>query len=460
MEIKQVIDAVATFIQTTHRELEYLGTVTADTVDMRTLRASVRRMQMAVLAMDLGRERIEGTFIANVAKNIIDFVRIDEVSGAISRIQFAIEGKEGSLDETITLLLSRVQEVGRQVEQLESVFSERTILHIGRGESLRQIIEERNVASAHAPSEGGRRADTPEPPSGPGPGTYAPPIGDDSAAREKASVADTAAVYDKETFPDVIPLQNVKTGEMFELRRNRAGKNEYSVWIQGKKLEASKISFEVLPECLNIKRFYVGGAKGLTYKYTSQGIGLTILQYFAAYCRDNYKNLRISNTVNYGLIRLCSKYISRDVQYEFVSYNRDRKYKYCRTFVEVDWLTAFGPISIDISDAQKWIWYGKFSLEGGNQELRYVQGSCAPSEADSFADRINVTHSNGEIVVKWEDSKRANERVPFNVRLQQSVNIIVPVDKLLVGVEEIGKVKTGSGLDRKRLGQLGIDSGA
>ncbi|MBU4343751.1 MAG: hypothetical protein KKG21_07065 [Candidatus Omnitrophica bacterium] len=147
VEVARVLDAVAVFIRTTQAELDYLETTSVDTVDMEALWVSLRRIQMAALAIEGVRKRIRGTFTTNVAGSIIDFVRIDAVTWAIFRIRFAIEEKEGNPDETVTLLRSRVQGVRRQLEELESVFSEETILRLGRGEYLRQIIEEKKVAS-------------------------------------------------------------------------------------------------------------------------------------------------------------------------------------------------------------------------------------------------------------------------------------------------------------------------
>lgn len=236
-----------------------------------------------------------------------------------------------------------------------------------------------------------------------------------------------------ESFPDVIPLQNIRTGEPFELRKID-GKKEYRLFIEGMEVAGSKFTFYETSSSIVIDDIFVQGHSNKSYKFTSQGIGLTILKYFYDYAGDKGKDLHIPHTRNYSLIRLCH-YLSPKTYY-FIDDRGKAKY-----FNEVDWLKDFGPIVISISDENRWIWDGKFLLEKGTEVMKHEIDPWIFPDKEGLADEIVVTNKDGKIDVRWKDPNKT-DKIYFQVKLgKRIVRIVIPTGEIILPSEA---TRTGS----------------
>lgn len=242
---------------------------------------------------------------------------------------------------------------------------------------------------------------------------------------KKAGSTDDVAT-NMQVLPEIIRLKNLLTGEDFELSlvgsKKKGSEGEYMLWLGGVLIEDSNFIFYESERRILVRNIFVGKQ---SYKHTSKGIGLTILRYLAAYAKAKGKELRIGQTNNYGLMRLCYRYISPKAKYRI-----GNKYKY---FGDVDWLRQYGPVVINIGGIGKNVlWGGRFSMGRRGNEMKYVKGSCYPEKMAFIADDIRVTNKQGEVEVAWKESSKKEE---FQVRLAKYLDhISIAADDLLINV--------------------------
>jgi hypothetical protein len=227
-----------------------------------------------------------------------------------------------------------------------------------------------------------------------------------------------------EIFPKKIYLQNELTGENFELYRTSkkdAKRKEYILRIGGKKIKGSEFIFSEFSDKIYIHNIYVGYEN---YRYTSQGIGLTVLRYIARRCVNKGKNIEFSSTENYGLIRLCYKYLSAKTRYVV-----DNKELY---FGDVDWLRDFGPIEISIIKKNGFEWCGQFLIEKNTDIMKFLK--VIPYDSPhlrKFAEEIVVTNREGMVKITWKDLNKIDLEIKFQI------SIPVLIQGIKIDVEDL-----------------------
>ncbi|MEW6101856.1 MAG: alpha/beta fold hydrolase, partial [Candidatus Omnitrophota bacterium] len=220
---------------------------------------------------------------------------------------------------------------------------------------------------------------------------------------------------------DVITLFNTKNGASFELRGYKGWKGYYEVWIDNRLIKDSWICIEETDNTVKISQFYLGlneYAEG--YKYTSQGLGQAILEYLVSYGRNRGKRLlTITHTHNYGLMRMCYKYINKQTKYGFEdSSKEENKEAY---FQDVDWLRDFGSFDIFVSE----IGQATFRLGEDNKTI-CEPGSVKPDAKEDFFRDIRVTNESGRIYVRFTDG-RENQGIYYQVGIPEPVDICIPI---------------------------------
>ena len=75
--------------------------------------------------------------------------------------------------------------------------------------------------------------------------------------------------------------------------------------------------------------------------------------------------MEISGTDNYGLIRLCYKYLSTKARYRI---GDEELY-----FEQVDWLRDFDPVEISIIKENGFEWCGQYLLEQNTDVMRFIK---------------------------------------------------------------------------------------
>lgn len=219
-------------------------------------------------------------------------------------------------------------------------------------------------------------------------------------------------------FVETIRLKNIITGEPLELRKVKSEEgHKYRLWENGQGLKATNLLFYDKDDVIDVANIFVGGFyKEGGYAYTSRGIGKTVLKYLKHYALGESKGIIVTNTKNYGLIRLCSKYLSSKAIYRV---NGAEKY-----FEQVDWLEELGPITIEISDKEKLIWSGRFNKDKSSDIMGLLKEECYDDKAKDFAEKIIVINNNSRVELQWKDSYKPNTEIYFQVELDFVVSWI------------------------------------
>jgi len=135
----ELLGAINEYTDVIRKELDYLETVEAATIEAERLEESSSRTYIAAEALE---ERAIELGV-DVIRDIFDLLYIPAVYGAFFSIQDAIEGK-GDLSKSVGVLHRRVERVREQLARLERVLSPEALIHVGRGEiPLRQIVTEK-----------------------------------------------------------------------------------------------------------------------------------------------------------------------------------------------------------------------------------------------------------------------------------------------------------------------------
>jgi len=214
-----------------------------------------------------------------------------------------------------------------------------------------------------------------------------------------------------EGFVETIRLQNVVTGEPFELHKVKSREwHRYNLWENGQGLKNTNFFFHERDDAICVIVIFVGGFcnKG-SYELTSRGIGRTVLEYIKHYALGKNKDIIVTKTKNYGLIRLCSKYLSSKAIYRVNGEDKN--------FEEVNWLEELGAVTIEISDKEKLIWSGKFGKDGTSGGMKLLEYKCNDVKAKDFAENIIVIDNNGVVELQWKDSYKPNTEIYFQVEL-------------------------------------------
>ncbi|MFH1846301.1 MAG: glycerophosphodiester phosphodiesterase family protein, partial [Candidatus Omnitrophota bacterium] len=231
-----------------------------------------------------------------------------------------------------------------------------------------------------------------------------------------------------ESFPDIIYLRNLLTSEPFELREEPHRKTRYHLWIHGEKVEDSVITFSEWSDQIHISDIIVNKVK---YRHTGQGIGLTILKYLAQYAQAKGKDIKITCTANYALMRLCYTHLSPETKYVYLTGTSEFVERVEKKFYEVNWLKECGPLQICITNPD--VWWGKFIVQEGTNILKYVPDSRMASKFNKFAEKIIVINDNGKIKIRWKYFNRIKEKIHFQTYLESIIREIhIPTKDLML----------------------------
>jgi len=204
----------------------------------------------------------------------------------------------------------------------------------------------------------------------------------------------------------IIRLKNVSNGKDFELRRTDPEQNSFSVWIDNVELDSS-FEFDEDADTISIHNMAIPAVN------TSQGIGLTVLEYLAERTKMRGKDLILYNVFSYAVARMCYEHISKDARYRINIENR-------QSFEEIDWFGKLGPIKIRIAD-QSFLKYEKAS---GSEEFVYLLSENDDLQARAMEDNLSKTISvrleDGKVLAAW-NSSAGKEPLAYQVFLSKEI---------------------------------------